>query len=120
MDGGIMGAGRPVTYTESVLKELIKKLNKYCDSEEIPILAEFAYKNNIRRQALYEHPELTDAIKRITEKKEAQLERNALLGAVNPTMAIFSLKQLGWKDKQEIDLNHGVQPDTEFKIVSKK
>ena len=119
MDGGIMGAGRPVTYTESVLKELIKKLNKYCDSEEIPILAEFAYKNNIRRQALYEHPELTDAIKRITEKKEAQLERNALLGAVNPTMAIFSLKQLGWKDKQEIDLNHGVQPDTEFKIVSK-
>ena len=35
-------------------------------------------------------------------KKEAQLERLALRKEINHTMAIFSLKQLGWKDTQDI------------------
>jgi hypothetical protein len=34
-------------------------------------------------------------------KKEGALERMALEGKVNTSMAIFSLKQLGWKDTHE-------------------
>jgi hypothetical protein len=34
-------------------------------------------------------------------KKEAQLERKALYNEINVSMAIFSLKQLGWSDRTE-------------------
>ena len=36
-------------------------------------------------------------------KKEAQLERLALEKQIDSRMAIFSLKQLGWKDKAELE-----------------
>ena len=34
----------------------------------------------------------------------ARMKSIALTGKYNATMAVFSLKQLGWKDKQEIDV----------------
>lgn len=103
--------GRPIKYTAAVLKKLIAKIEAYIESEEIPIVAEFAYKNNIGRQALYEHKELSDTIKKLIAKKEANLEKMGLVGVINPTMAIFSLKQLGWRDKQEVDLIHSIKKE---------
>lgn len=97
------GRGAPVQYTEEVLKEIEKNLLDYIDNTDIPILAEFAYKNNIRRQTLYDHEYLSDAVKKCTTKKEAALEKKALNGEVVPSMAIFSLKQLGWRDRKEIN-----------------
>ena len=47
--------------------------------------------------------ELSYAIKRLMLKKEAQLEKLALKGKIDKTMAIFSLKQIGWRDKHEIE-----------------
>jgi hypothetical protein len=96
--------GRPKKYTKKVLMELCEKLNKYIDDEDIPILAEFAYQNNVHRQRLYEYPELADTIKRCIEKKEANLEKFGLTGEINTTMAIFSLKQLGWNDGRSINI----------------
>jgi hypothetical protein len=81
--------------------ELLQALLDYIEDTEIPILAEFAYQHGIYRQRLYEWEEFADAIKVCTAKKEAQLERLALAGKVNVAMAIFSLKQLGWKDTHE-------------------
>jgi hypothetical protein len=102
--GDFMAAGRPRKHN---IDEIIEKLNDYINTTEIPVIAEFAYQNNIRRDYLYElaktNDELTNAIKRIIEKKEAQLEIKSLKGEINSTQAIFSLKQLGWKDKQEIE-----------------
>lgn len=90
--------GRPVKYTKEKLEEINSALKKYVDEEDIPILAEFAYQNDINRTKLYEFDELKDAIKKCVTKKEANLERFGLLGQVNTTIAIFSLKQLGWTD----------------------
>lgn len=96
-----MGAGRPIEYTQEKIQEIVKKLNEYIENTDIPIIAEFAYKNDIRKATLYEIPELSYCIKKLIEKKEAQLEKGALYNKVNQTMAIFSLKQIGWTDKTE-------------------
>jgi hypothetical protein len=88
-------------------EEIAAKLHDYVDGTDIPVIAEFCYTNDIRRDYLYEmaqgDAQLSHAIKRCIEKKEAQLEIKTLRGEVNPSMAIFSLKQLGWKDKQEFE-----------------
>ena len=81
--------------------ELLEALTRYVDETEIPIVAEFAYKHGVRRDYLYDMPELTNALKNCVLKKEAALESMALKGQINCTMAIFSLKQLGWKDTHE-------------------
>lgn len=82
-------------------EELNNELLQYVESTEIPIVAEFAYTRGVSKQRLYEWPEIADALKACIAKKEAVLESMALAGKVNCTMAIFSLKQLGWKDKIE-------------------
>ena len=100
-----MPAGNPnfkKIYTPKKLAEISNKLIEYVDKTDIPIIAEFAYQNKILRQTLYEHEELADSIKYCKDKKEANLERQALEGKINHTMAIFSLKQFGWKDNIEI------------------
>lgn len=93
-----MTAGAPRIHDR---EELLAKFTQYIDSTDIPIVSEFAYTNGLHRQQLYDMPELSDALKRCITKKETALERKALSGDVNCTMAIFSLKQLGWSDKQE-------------------
>jgi len=80
--------------------ELLEALLQYIELTDIPIVAEFAYQHGVQRQMLYEMSELADALKACVAKKESALERKALNGDVNVTMAIFSLKQLGWKDVQ--------------------
>lgn len=94
---------RPKEYTPERIEQILINLDLYIANTDIPIVAEFAYQNRIPRQYLYEIEELTDTIKRLIDKKEANLERMGLENKINQTMAIFSLKQLGWKDKKEIE-----------------
>jgi len=84
-------------------------MREYTDNTEVPIVAEFAYLNDIPRQYLYDMPELADALKRLIDKKEFALEKGMLTAKLNPTGAIFSLKQLGWSDKQETT-HKGIPP----------
>jgi len=108
--------GAPVTkWTPEYLAEFEKKIIDYTDKTKIPILAEFAYQNNISREQLYQYPELTYAIKRLLLKKESQLEKFGL--TKNSSMAIFSLKQLGWTDKSEITGKDGKDLINEVKIT---
>lgn len=93
--------GRPKEYTEDKMGELVERFREYIDTTDIPIIAEFAYQNDIDRTLLYDNEQFSTLRKKCIAKKEANLERGALLGQVNPTVAIFSLKQLGWKDRQE-------------------
>lgn len=94
--------------SEEKNKEILGKLEKYIEQTDIPILAEFCYLNDIRRTFLYENQLMSNAIKKLIEKKESQLERKALNKEIDKTMAIFSLKQLGWKDIQEVNHSGGV------------
>jgi len=80
---------------------LCEEFFQYVENTDIPIVAEFAYTRGISRDQLYAMEELSDALKACIAKKEFALESKALKGDVNCTMAIFSLKQLGWKDVQQ-------------------
>ena len=96
--------GRPVSvWTPQTLKKVNKEMRIYTEETDIPILAEFAYTHGYQRSELYKHPELSNAIKNMLSKKEAQLEKLGLMNQVNNTMAVFSLKQLGWSDKQHLE-----------------
>jgi len=98
--------GRPIKYTEEVIEDIRLNMEAYIEMTDIPIVEEFAYSTGVRKQRLYEFAsdsdKFSDSIKRLIEKKIAQLERRGLADTINTTMAIFSLKQLGWSDKQEI------------------
>lgn len=97
--------GRPKKYTREVVDAILASFLAYIEAEDIPIISEFAYKNNLYKQQMYdfgqEFPEFSAALKKCISKKEANLERGALSGEVNVSMAIFSLKQVGWSDKSE-------------------
>lgn len=93
--------GRKPKYSKKFLKELAEKFDEYIRNTEIPIIAEFAAQNGLYKQFFYDHDEFSDLIKKALTKKEASLERLGLEGKLNPTMVVFSLKQMGWSDRQE-------------------
>ena len=99
-----MPEGRPRKYSKKEVLDLKEKFREYISKADIPIIAEFAYRNGILREALYDYDEFSTLRKLCIQKKEAQLEIKALLGEVNSTMAIFSLKQLGWTDKSQTEI----------------
>jgi len=95
--------GRPPKLNEENKSELIDKFTQYIEETDIPIIAEFAYKNGLWKQYFYDHAEFTDLIKKATSKKEAVLEKGMITNLYNPAATIFSLKQMGWRDKQEFE-----------------
>jgi hypothetical protein len=92
--------GRPRSLTPEDVAKLVIEFDNYIKTSSIPVIAEFAYKNGLTRQSLYDYDEFSTLLKICTEKKEAQLELMSLRGEVNSTQAIFSLKQMGWKDRE--------------------
>ena len=108
--------GRPPKISEEDMPELVQKFADYIDDNDIPILAEFAYKNDLTRPWLYDQEEFSTLIKKCIDKKEVALERGTLTGTLNAPMAIFSLKQLGWSDKQE----HAITADVTTKHIDLK
>ena len=108
--------GRPQKYDDAHIAELVEKFRKYIEETELPIIAEFAYQNEIDRTFLYDRPEFSTLIKKAVAKKEATLERKTLSGEYNPTMAVFSLKQLGWRDRHEIDQNIANKDGQPFQV----
>ena len=95
---------RPRSRTQTQDEQLFDRFKKYIDNTTLPIIAEFAYMNDIERQYLYDNEMFSTLLKKCIAKKEANLEKGALTGKLNPSMAIFSLKQIGWKDKQADEL----------------
>ena len=96
---------RPRSRTQTQDEQLFDKFKKYINDTTLPIIAEFAYMNDIERQYLYDNQMFSTLLKKCIAKKEANLEKGALTGKLNPSMAIFSLKQIGWKDRQETEAN---------------
>ena len=91
------------------IEDLISDAEAYIQSAKPPIIAEYAHLHGITRQRLYQLADkdnrIFDVIKRISEAKEVDLEKGGLSGKYNASIVIFSLKQLGWKDKIEQDVN---------------
>lgn len=84
---------------------LIKDIREYTDNNEYPILKELCYLKDYNYDTVMkmqrDNEELMQSIKRLLCKKEAYLEKEGVKGNINSTMAVFSLKQLGWRDKQD-------------------
>jgi hypothetical protein len=95
--------GRPLLFdTPEKLQEAI---DKYIVTESRPTLAGLAYHLGIDRHTLYnykERPDFFHIIKKATDYVEATYEER-LIYQQNPTGVIFALKNMGWKDKQELD-----------------
>ncbi len=94
--------GRPPKYTKEIREKLLEAFDKYIDDTPMSIIAEFAYKNDVSREELYDWPEFATLLKKCVTKKEAYLEKEGVAGNTNPAVTIFSLKQLGWRDRHEI------------------
>ena len=109
---------RPRSRTQTQDEQLFDRFKKYIDNTTLPIIAEFAYMNEIDRNYLYDNAIFSTLLKRCIAKKEANLEKGALTGKLNPTMAIFSLKQIGWKDKQADEMQQQPVINISLKGVS--
>ena len=113
--------GRPPEIDANVLADrLLAYIDDKCKSDrEYPILSEFTYQCGILRERIYQIAETKDgerlsyAIKRCSEAKEFRIERLSSRNKINPTIAIFTLKQMGWKDEIKHSGNVGLGPSWE-------
>jgi hypothetical protein len=109
--------GRPVSvWTPARIQEVVGLMEAYTESEPIPTMWGFAYKNRLNRTQLYKYPELSDTIKRMEDKAVDQLIRGGLAGKLNPAVTIFTLKNHGLKDSHEVTLEN----DAETKALTAK
>ena len=101
-----------------------KIILKYAENEDVPIFKEVCYLNNWNWKYMYEladkHEILSDSIKMLIQKKEVQLEKKSLFNEINHTQAIFSLKQLGWKDKKDMAISVDESAYDELKKIYEK
>ena len=95
--------GRPPKIPEYDMPELVEKFRQYIVDTDVPIIAEFAYQNDLDKRYMYDRVEFSDLLKKCLQKKESRLERGLINNEFNSAGAIFSLKQLGWRDKQELE-----------------
>jgi hypothetical protein len=109
--------GRPRSLSAKRVKELLELLRNYIDNTDIPIIAEFAYKNQVLRETLYDYSEFSTLLKELIAKKETVLERGMLSGDLVPAAAIFSLKQLNWSDKQKTEITGKDGKDLIIKVL---
>ena len=89
---------------------MTEKIDEYIEASKdiVPILKEccllngWNYDHVMRLQR--ENSDLYQSVKKLLNWKEIALERGALNGTLDKTMAIFSLKQPahGWTDKHEV------------------
>jgi hypothetical protein len=97
--------GRPMAYDDA--GKLATAVDAYFASTLRPTLAGLAYALGIDRQTLYnykERDEFIDIMKRARDRVEVGYEER-LIYDNQPTGVIFALKNMGWKDKTEQDLN---------------
>jgi len=88
---------------------MCRQIDEYLESRKfgVPILKECCLLNDwdylYFMELCNKNPALAESKRKILNWKEIRLEQGALTGSLDKTMSIFSLKQLGWRDKVEDD-----------------
>jgi inorganic pyrophosphatase len=114
---------RPISTSKYTIEEIVEAIDDYVDTclrkKEVPILKEVFVKKYWNygyitqtlknRQLDAGDHRLELSINHCIDAKEYMLERLAEKGKIDKTVAIFSLKQLGWKDQQIIDIGENAQ-----------
>lgn len=95
--------------------------------KEVPILKEvfvkkgwdYLYVTQILNGRLLEQKDdrLDISIRNLVNAKEYMLERLGLKGKINSTLAVFSLKQLGWRDQQQVDVGTDTKKSIKITLV---
>lgn len=104
-------SGRPLLFETP--DELSTQVMDYIQNEKKPTLAGLAYHLGIDRHTLYNYkdrPEFFHIIKKATDYVEYKYEER-LIYDTNPTGVIFALKNMGWKDKQEIEQSSTIKDE---------
>ena len=97
--------GRPLIFESP--EKLQEAITAYFEGTKRPTLAGLAFGLGIDRSTLYnysEREEFFHIIKKAREQIEMAYEER-LVWDNAPTGTIFALKNMGWKDKTETDLN---------------
>lgn len=99
-------------YTPEEIAEIVNDFEEYIDHTDDPIIVGFCaeYKKyRVNKDYISDHDEFTELRKSAIEKQEAYLVRNATRNKINPTVAIFRLKQPqhGYKDRVDSDITSG-------------
>lgn len=110
-----MARPRTGKYEPEQMVEIIEDYLQVClKKKRVPIFKEICVKAgwnyNVvqQKRALPGYEALDEEMQRLINAKEFMLERLGLEGKIEKTMAVFSLKQLGWKDNNNIDVNTNV------------
>ena len=106
--------GRP-TFPRYEIPYMLERIDEYVNDyiinysyeKGVPILKECCLLNRWNYTYFMElrtkHPELDDAANILLDWKEVLLEKGALQGKLDKTFVIFTLKQMGWSDKVQVN-----------------
>lgn len=120
--------GRPPKFDAA---EINKALETFIMENNEPLIQEFTLNYGISQSRFYDlakdNEKLSETIKKALTKQELYLIKQTQAGNINPTFAIFRLKQkqFGWTDKQEVDskvtaTNTNVNIDADYSTLISK
>lgn len=134
-----VGNGRPPIFSDP--DELAKKIDEYIDNcpdtktcytsdgieyeVKVPTISGMAFYLGFEsRQSMYDYKNKDNRFSYIIKRSMFYIENHyeKILQGKAPTGAIFALKNMGWKDKTEVDNNHKVvgRANISFGDTSKK
>lgn len=104
--------------------EIIEDYLQHCIShKKVPVFKEITVKQKWNYSYVWQlkdkegYEDLKETIQRLIDAKEWMLESLGLTGKIDRTMAVFSLKQLGWKDNQIVDIGENAANNLKIKLV---
>ena len=105
--------GPKVRWTEERLEELAQEMLAYFDENPNALyLEDFCAENRLWPQRISEwelkSAGLAEARKIVDALTASRVANRGMTGGANPTMCIFSLKQKGWKDQQDVALSGSI------------
>jgi hypothetical protein len=120
-EGEVVAIGRPPKLTKLERARVFQALVDYIDRTPDPTIVGFVswdptpIELNVTDDNINDWEEFSRLRKRAVKKQEAYLLMGATTGKLNPTMAIFRLKQPvhGYKDRVDTDITSdgkGIQP----------
>ena len=103
----------PITFQDGIVKEWIR------EPERITVTGLALYLGFADRQLLQDYkkkPKFSFPIKRAMTRVEQEYEN--YLFERNPTGAIFALKNFGWSDKSQVDVDHTSKGESMAPVIN--
>jgi hypothetical protein len=107
LDGSKNPGGKPKEWTDERISDLADKLEEWAASGDAKFLETFCQENQTYPQRLSEfakdNAKFAEVLKIAKAACASSIAKATFLGICPPAFGIFTLKQHGWTDKQEIE-----------------